>query len=451
VSRRARIIIAATVVVIVGALVAYNATKDRRNRIQVQTQKVERRDLISTVTASGELKPKRYVNVSSDVPGRITKLFVQEGDRVRAGQPLCTIDATRFAASVRQTEAGLASVRADLRRSEADLAVSGLDLQRTEKMFRDQLVSDQAFDQAQAEIKMKQAAVDSLKKRIVQQEAALEFDRDNLQKTTVAAPMDGVVTLLQKEEGETVIGAQSFQPTVIMVVADLSVMETEILVDETDIRDLKLHQTVEVRVDALQDVKIKGEVTEIGASAIVRGATAGTPTSTNTANQAKDFKVTITLKDPPQEIKPGLNATAEITTASKQKVLAVPIQAVVVREVGPDGKVVDPAMPGQGGGSAGSDNAGGEKRKRGEEKEGVFVVVKEQALFRPVKTGIMGDTELEVLDGLAEGDEIVTGSYKTLRTLQNEARLKIDKPKDKPKDKGSDKPQDKASAAPKGK
>jgi HlyD family secretion protein len=426
VSRNVTIVLVGVGVLAVGGAVGLYATREQRNRIAVQTQKVAKRDLVSTVSASGEVKPKRYVDVSSDVPGRIVRLFVREGQAVQAGQPLCRIDAARFEASTRQAEAALAAARAELRRAEADLEVSLLAFERTQRMHGDKLVSEQAFDQAKAEISMKRAGAESLRKRIVQQEAALEFDRDNLQKTTVVAPMSGIVTLLQKEEGETVIGAQSFQPTVIMTVADLSVMETEILVDETDIKDLSLGLKAEVRLDAIQNVRIRGEVTEIGASALVRGATAGVPTSTNTANQAKDFKVAITLKDPPREIKPGLNATAEIETARRQGVLAVPIQAVVVREVDKDGKVVDPRASGQG-----ESPGQGENRPPGEEAEGVFVVDKDQAVFRKVKTGIMGETEIEVLEGLKEGEAIVSGSYKTLRTLRNEARIRPEEPKDK--------------------
>ncbi|MBN2370887.1 MAG: efflux RND transporter periplasmic adaptor subunit [Vicinamibacteria bacterium] len=420
-SKKKRIAIIVGVLVVLGALVTINVVRDIQKRVAVQTQIVDRRDLVSTVTASGEVKPRRYVNVSSDVAGRITRLYVQEGDAVRQGQPLCQIDATRFEASTRQAAAALQSVRAELKRAEADLALSVLAFERTERMHDDRLVSDQTFDQARTEIQMKTAVVEQIKKRIIQQDAALEFSRDSLQKTNVISPMDGIVTLLQKEEGETVIGAESFQPTVIMTVADLSVMETEVMADETDIKDLALGQTAEIRVDAFQDVKIQGEITEIGASAIVRGATPGVATSSNTANQAKDFKVTITLKEPPKELRPGLNATAEITTARKMQVLAVPIQAVVVREIGDDGKVVDP-------GSFVSDNPRDAGRTpRGEEREGVFVVKDRQARFQPVKTGILGETDMEILDGIEGGEEIVSGSYKTLRTLKNEARIKIEK------------------------
>ncbi len=425
-SKKVRIIVALIVVLVVGAIVAVNVTRDRRSRIAVQTQKVERRDVVSIVTASGEIKPKRYVNVSSDIPGRIVKLFVREGDRVREGQPLCRIDATRYEASMRGADAALQGSRADLTRALADLKVAQNAFDRTKKMYADKLVSDQVFDQAEADVKMREAAVDSQRRRVTQTAAAGESDRDNLTKTTVASPMDGVVTLLQKEEGETVAGTQ-FSPTVIMTVADLSVMEVEIMVDETDIRDLKLGETAVVRVDALPDLKIKGEVTEIGASAIVRGSTAG-QTTTNTGNQAKDFKVTVTINNPPAQLRPGLNATADIQTAKKDKVVVVPIQAVVIRELGKDGKVVDPGVgsaEAAGQGAPSSANAG---KPKGEEREGVFVVSVKQALFRPVKTGVLGESDIEVLEGVKEGDEIVTGSYKTLRTLRNEARVKVDVP-----------------------
>ena len=408
-------------VLVLAAIVGFNVTRDSRSRVSVQVQKVGKSDLVSIVSASGEVRPKRFVNVSANVSGRITYLPVKEGDTVKKGQILARIDSTRFEADARQSVAAVEAQKADLERSQADLEVAGLNYDRTKKMHADKLVSDQAFEQAAAEIKMKTAAVESLRKRLAQQAAMLESSQDNLEKTTVVAPMDGVITSLQKEEGEMVIGAQSFQPSVLMTVADLSVMEVEVLVDETDIRNVTLAQPAEVRVDALEGVKIKGEVTEIGSSALVRGATAAQTGAASTANQAKDFKVTVTLEDPPSTLRPGLNATAYIETARKPGVLAIPIQAVVVRALDKQGKVIEiAANPAEG-------SPGGEAPKeKGEEKEGVFVVGKGQALFRPVKTGIMGETEIEVADGLKEGEEIVTGSYKTLRTLKNEARVKTE-------------------------
>ncbi len=429
-SRKTRILIGAGAVVVLGAIVGYFVTRDNRNRILVQTQKVVRRDLTSVVSASGEVKPKRYVNVAANVSGRITRLHVHEGDRVRQGQLLARIDSTRFAADERQSQAAVQSARSDLDRSRADLEVARLAFGRTQQMYEEKLVSEQAFDQAKADFAMRSAAVASLKGRIAQLEAALESSSDNLEKTAVIAPMDGVVTSLVKEEGEVVIGAQSFQPTVIMTVGDLSVMETEVLVDETDIRNVALGQAATVRVDALDRLEIKGEVTEIGASAIPRGATStGGASATNAGNQAKDFKVVVTLANPPASLRPGLNATADIVTAHRSGVLAVPIQAVVVRQLDKHGKVVDPDAPA----TPGAENEAlkAAPRRDVQEREGVFLATAGEALFRPVTTGILGDTEIEISEGLKEGEEIVTGSYKTLRTLKDKARLKIETEKEK--------------------
>jgi HlyD family secretion protein len=425
-SKRTRIVGIVVGAVVVAAIVGFSVTKDQRNRVVVQTQKAARADLLSTVTASGEVKPKRFVNISANVSGRITHLYVVEGDTVPKGKVLARIDSTRYEAGTRQSEAAMQAARSELDRAQADMEVTKLAYERSKQMHAEKLISDQAYDQAQAELKMKEAQVASQRRRIAQTEAVLDSDQDDLSKTTVVAPMDGIVTSLTKEEGEVVIGAQSFSPTVIMTVADLSVMEAELLVDETDIRNVKLGQEAKVRVDALEGVEIMGEVTEIGSSAIARGA--GQTTTTTTANQAKDFKVVVTLKNPPATLRPGLNATADITTDRKAKVLAVPIQAVVVRQIDEGGKVVDPAQPG----APGEQQEGGPPRpqKKLEEKEGVFVVTNGQAHFKPVKTGIMGETDIEIATGVAEGDELVTGSYKTLRTLKNEARIKLEE-KDK--------------------
>ena len=431
--RTKKILVGASALLALGAVVGWSVARDARRKVAVQIQKTGKRDLVSVVSASGEVKPKRYVNIAANVSGRIDRLLVKEGERVRSGQLLARIDSTRFVADEKQSQAAVQSARADLERARADVEASRLAFERTKQMHSEELVSDQQFDQATAEYEMKRANVDSLKSRIAQLEAARESSADNLQKTAVVSPMDGVVTSLAKEEGEVVIGAQSFQPTVIMTVGDLSVMEAEVLVDETDIRNVALSQEAKVRVDALDRLEIPGEVTEIGSSAIPRSATStgtASATSTNTGNQAKDFKVTVTLKDPPPTLRPGLNATADIVTPRKTAVLAVPIQAVVVRQVDKDGKVVDPASFGQGQDDAGVGAALPSKRDV-TEKEGVFVVSAGEAAFRPVKTGILGDTDLEIVEGLKEGEEIVTGSYKTLRTLKDKAKVKLEKDKEK--------------------
>jgi HlyD family secretion protein len=429
-SKRARIAGAVVALLVLAGVVAGSVIRDNRSKVVVQTQKVARRDLVSLVSASGEVKPRRYVNIGSNPSGRIVKLMVKEGDRVKRGQVLARIEAERYEAGNRQAEAAVQGARAELDRALADVEQARLAFERTERMHKDKLVSDQQFDQAQADFRMRQAAVEAQRRRIAQLQAQFDSTSDDLLKTTVISPMDGVVTSLPKEEGEVVIGAQSFSPTVIMTVADLSVMECEIMVDETDIRHLALGQPAEVRVDALEDVKIKGEVTEIGSSAIVRGSsqtTANQPTATgNTANQAKDFKVKITLANPPASLRPGLNATADIEVARKQDVLAAPIQAVVVREVDKDGKVVDPDAVDKPGESTDNTVVQAGKAKL-DEKDGVFVVLEgKKVAFRPVETGIMGDTDVEIVNGVKDGEEIVSGSYKTLRTLKEDARIKIE-------------------------
>jgi HlyD family secretion protein len=417
---------AVVVLAVIGGIVAANVIREKRSRTEVQTGQVETHDLVQVVTASGEVRPKRYVNVGANVSGRIVELRVREGDTVEKGQILAKIESERYEAGERQSRAAVAAARAELQRAEADLEGSRLAFDRTKQMHEDKLVSQQAYDQADADFKMKAANVEAAHRRVAQLQAQLDSTRDELHKTTVYAPMSGVVTSLPKEEGEMVIGAMSFNPTVLMTVADLSVMEAEVMVDETDIRNLELGQTATVEVDALEDLEIEGEVTEIGASAIVRGSDtsqAQAQLGANTGNQPKDFKVKIVLKDPPASLRPGLNASADITTSTREGVLAVPIQAVVVREVDDEGNVV------QAGAAADEEGGGGGSGKKGEEKDGVFLVQDKKAVFAPVETGIMGDREIEILEGLEEGQEIVTGSYRTLRSLENEARIKTEKKK----------------------
>ncbi|HUL77642.1 MAG TPA: efflux RND transporter periplasmic adaptor subunit, partial [Vicinamibacteria bacterium] len=410
----------------------FSVARENSKKIVVQTGKVEKKDLVQVVTASGEVRPKRYVNVGANVSGRLIEITVKEGDTVKKGQVLARVESERYQAIQRQSEAGLAAGNADLARAEADLAISKIAFERIGRMRQQRLVSEQDYDQSEADFKMKTANVDAARRRVAQLQAARDSTKDDLVKTTVIAPMDGQVTNLPMEAGEMVIGAMSFSPTVIMTVADLSIMECQVMVDETDFRNLRLGQEAKVKVDALEGLELKGEVTEIGASALVRGSgsqsTVQTTLGANTGNQPKDFKVTITIKNPPPNLRPGLNATADITTASRSKVLAVPVQAVVVREVNKQGKVVDPDTVA--GGGQGSERQGDTvtqvAREKGQEKDGVFVVQGEKVAFKPVKTGVMGETDIEITEGLGDGQEIVTGSYRTLRTLKDEALIKVE-------------------------
>jgi HlyD family secretion protein len=417
-------------IAVIGAVVGFSVNRENRKKTTVQTGKVEKKDLVQVVTASGEVRPRRYVNVGANVSGRLIEINVLEGDRVKKGQVLAKVESERYEAVQRQSEAGVAAARADLQRTEADVAAAKLAFDRAKRMQQDKLIADSAYDQAEAEWKMKTANVESARRRVAQLQAQLESTRDDLVKTTVISPMDGVVTNLPKEAGEMVIGAMSFSPTVIMTVADLSVMECEVMVDETDFRNLKLGQEAKIKVDALEGLELKGEVTEIGSSALVRGSGSQAATQTamgaNTGNQPKDFKVTITIADPPANLRPGLNATADITTSKRDKVVAVPVQAVVVREVNKEGKVVDPDAVAGGEAERQGNTVAQVRREKGEEKDGVFIVEGEKAVFKPVKTGIMGETDIEITEGVAEGQEIVTGSYRTLRNLKDQARLKVE-------------------------
>ena len=417
-------------IAVIGAVVGFSVNRENRKKTTVQTGKVEKKDLVQVVTASGEVRPRRYVNVGANVSGRLIEINVLEGDRVKKGQILARVESERYEAIQRQSEAGVAAARADLQRTEADVAAAKLAFDRAKRMQQDKLIADSAYDQAEAEWKMKTAQVESSRRRVAQLQAQLESTRDDLVKTTVISPMDGVVTNLPKEAGEMVIGAMSFSPTVIMTVADLSVMECEVMVDETDFRNLKLGQEAKIKVDALEGLELKGDVTEIGSSALVRGsgsqAASQTALGANTGNQPKDFKVTITIKDPPPNLRPGLNATADITTEKRANVIAAPVQAGVVREVNKEGKVVDPDAMAQGGGEREGNTVAQAAREKGVEKDGVFFVSGDKAVFKPVKTGIMGETDIEITEGIAEGQEIVTGSYRTLRNLKDEARIKVE-------------------------
>src|SRR6266481_2684775 len=361
-SKRNRIIGGIAVVLILGSVVGFNVARENSKKVPVQTQKLNKRDLVSLVTASGEVKPKRFVNIGANVSGRIVQLLVKEGDLVKKDQVLAKIESERYEAGTRMSEAAVQSALADLDRAQADLDVSRLQLDRMKKMMADRLVSAQTYDQADAEVKMKAANVEAARRRVAQLQAQHDSNRDDLRKTTVFSPMD----------------------------------------DVTDIRNLSLGEAAEIRVDALEGVKIQGEVTEIGSSAIVRGSAPGTaPTQSgaNTGNQAKDFKVTITLKEPPKNLRPQMNATADITTAKRTSVLAAPIQAVVVRQVDAAGKPLDPeATPSPT--AADSNTVVKTGKAKTDERDGVFVVASNKAAFRLVKTGILGETDVEILDGL---------------------------------------------------
>lgn len=446
-----KVAIAIGVLVAVLAAVGFTVQQSRKGVVPVQTGKVAKQDIASTVTASGEVKPKTFANVGANAFGRIVKLHVREGDHVKMGQLLAQLEnvqpeadvaATRASLEASRTDAlaaqaGLKTAQADLVRAKADSERTKLDFDRASELYKSQLIPKAEYDmrkaayesaaaqveQASARIAQAKAQMESSEGRVKQTVANLRRASDVLSKTTYLAPFDGVVTNLPVREGETVVvGIQNSPGSTLMTIADLSVVTAEVKVDETDIVNVKMGQTAEVTIDAIPKKKFKGVVTEIGNNAVLRSTGVSTAQTTGGSQEAKDFKVVVTLQDPPENLRPGLSATAKITTSTKQSVLTIPIQALTIRQRADleqqKGKDKD----------RGSVQAAGpaDKDKAKEELQGVFVIRDKKAQFVQVDTGITGTTDIEVTNGLKEGDEIVTGSYKILRTLRNGASVKID-------------------------
>ncbi len=434
-------------------LVGITVSQSGKNVATVQTAKVQRQDLATVVSASGEIKPKTYVNIGANAYGKITHLYVKEGDHVKRGQLLAQLENVQSAADVTANQAtvqaaetdalaadaALRTSQADLVRAQADYDRNKQDWDRAQNLFKDGLIAKSDFDsrkdawatadaglvQAQARVAQAKAQQDSAAKHVAQAKATLTRVNDVLQKTTYNAPYDGVVTNLPVREGESVvIGIQNALGSTLMTIADMSVITAEVKVDETDIVNVHLGQPAEVTIDAIPKKTFHGTVSEIGDNAIVRSSGVSTSQSATASDEAKDFKVVVTLADPPKDLRPGLSTTAKITTATRSNALALPIQALTLRtkeqyeqQNNPPGSVhaAAPATP---------DAAS--KSKKGDDVQGVFVVRNKKAIFIPVTTGIIGTTDTEVLNGLKEGDEVITGSYKVLRNLRPGSSVKID-------------------------
>ncbi len=447
----------------VGGSIYASMKWNQKGIVTVQTGKTVRQDLTSVVTASGEIKPRNYINIGSNAQGaaRITEILVLEGARVKKGQLLAKLESVQPEAEVAAQRATVSSTEADSSAAEAALKASDsnirtlqanldrvkADLQRAKadydraKLLLDQgLISRQDYDnrrasyesftaaipeaearimQARAQREQVAAQMSAAQRRIVVSQANLRRAADSLQRTMSTSPIDGVVTNLPVRVGETVVpGIQNSAASLIMTIADMSLITAEVKVDETDIVNVKLDQTADITIDAIPGKTYKGKVIEIGNTAILRSTGLAASQSAISSQEAKDFKVVIALENPPDEIRPGLSCTAKIVTATRPKSLSIPIQALTVRTKGDLEKkegqkeepVTDPAA----------------LRAKKEEIQGVFVVRGEKAVFVKVDTGITGATDIEVLNGLNEGDEIITGSYKVIRTLRNEAKIKVD-------------------------
>lgn len=452
------------VLVIAGGVVASVKMKDR-GVVDVQTGRAVRQDLTSLVTASGEIKPRNYVNIGANVMGRILELKVKEGDRVRKDQVLARLESIQAEADVQAqnaslnsslaeaaaAEAGLKAMDENLKtaqasvdRAKAELERARLDYERGAELWKSKLIAKQEFDSRksqydalQAGVRESEARLSQMRaqreqtaaqlavsqRRVAQVRATLSRFSDVLKKHSAITPIDGIVTNLPVRVGETVVpGIQNSSASLIMTIADMSLITAEVKVDETDIVNVKLGQEADVTIDAIPNKTFKGHVIEIGNTAILRSSGLAASQSAISSQEAKDFKVVVALDNPPEEIRPGLSCTTKIITATRQKALSIPIQALTVRQRGdlqPESKKGSNKNP-----DSKQDPATVKKNK--EELQGVFVVNSGAAHFREVKTGITGTTDIEVLSGLKEGDEIITGSYKVIRTLRNEAKVKID-------------------------
>ena len=448
-----KVLIGVGAALVLGIIVAVTVYQSQKNVVTVQTGKVQKQNLASVVSASGEIKPKTYVNIGANAFGKIIKLHVKEGDHVKKGQLLAQLENVQSSADVNATrasvqaaetdavagEAALRTSLADLNRAKSDAAHAKLDWDRAQGLYGAALIAKQDYDvkkaawesadaglaQAEARVAQARAQKDSMDKHITQNQATLTRVSDVLQKTTYEAPFDGVITNLPVREGETVvIGIQNSPGSTLMTLADMSVITSEVKVDETDIVNVHLGQPADVTIDAIPHKIFHGVVSEIGDNAIVRSTGVATSQATSTSEEAKDFKVVVTLTDPPADLRPGLSSTAKITTATRSGVLSIPIQALTVRTQ------ADLVPKDAGKGSVEAANAPVEAAKdatkQKEEIQGVFVIRKKKAEFVPVDTGISGTTDIEITRGLEEGDEVITGSYKVLRTVKPGTSVKID-------------------------
>lgn len=418
----------------------------------VQTGQVVREDLTSLVTASGEIRPKSYTNVLAEGYGKITDIAVNEGDYVKKGDVLMHLESVQPGADVAAQEESVAAQEDGMKAAEAnyqaavatqaqrqsDLEKAKFDWQRSQQLFKDQLIaksdydaSKAAYDSAAAAVTAAQAQVDQTRAARAQQSAMVQSGEDQLthlkdvlRKTTYRAPISGIVTYIAVRVGENVVmGIQNSEGAFLMNISDMSVVTCEVKVDETDITNVKDGQPADVSIDAIPGKTFKGHVTEVGEQAILRstGQAATTQTTANT-QEARDFKVVVTLDNPPASLRPGLSATAKIQTAQRKNTLTIPIQALAVRTQ----KDLDDAKAGRESSVTLAAPRPSDLAAAKIDIQGVFVVHGRKADFVPVQTGITGVTDIEITGGLKEGDQIVTGSYKALRTLRPGAPIKID-------------------------
>ena len=407
-------VVALATVVLVGVVAA---AKGRNKAVEVKIEPVGRRDLVASVTASGQVASHTKVDVASDVSGRITRLAVKEGDVVSKGQFLLEIDPSQYQAAVGRNVAAVASSRAQVEQAKATLAQAQSTYQRTADLQKRNptLVSADQIDQLRTAVKVNQALVDAATHGVAQAEAALRDAQSSLNKTTIVSPIDGQVTRLNVEQGETAIqGTLNKDAATLLTVSDMSNLETKVKVNETDVAHVKVGDSAIVQIDAFPDTTFRGRVTEISNSSLVAASS-----TTAQTDQAVDYYVTVRLLNPPPETRPDFSATAKIITDTRKQALAIPIIALTIRENAPVNS----------GDSAAALGKAPVKEVGKKDADGVFVVGPDNKVtFRPVKVGIAGEQYFEVLSGLKPGEKIVTGTYQAIRGLKDGTVVRAAKP-----------------------
>ncbi|HTB98435.1 MAG TPA: efflux RND transporter periplasmic adaptor subunit [Terracidiphilus sp.] len=444
-----KILLIVLAIVVTAGLVGFMVYKQQSGYTKVLTAKLVRHDLSTVISGTGQIKPKTFAVIGSTAEGRITHLYAKEGDHVKKGEVLAVVENVGQEAQVSGQQAAISAAKTDINsyiaaektaeanveHAQADLEQKKLDWERAQGLYKEGILAKQDFDakkaaydtdvasvsQAVAQVNQAKANTDSARGHLGTQQATLRSYQNALSLTEATAPFDGLVTDEPVREGETVVpGIQNSNGSTFMTVADMSVVTAEVKVDETDIVNVQIGQPADITVDAIPNKVFKGHVILVGDQALLRSTGVATSQSTTGTEEAKDFKVVVTLDSPNDDLRPGLSCTAKVTTAHKANVLSLPIQALTL---------YTPPAPGSNGKVEAASADSSSNPTPG--KQGVFVIEKDahgkqRAKFIPVTTGITGATDIEVLSGLKEGDEVVTGPYKTLRILKDGALLKRD-------------------------
>ncbi len=389
-----------SVIALITLIVLFNLRSNREKAIKVSVEKVATQDLSSIISASGEIKPKKSVNISAQIPGRVVKIAVEEGQVVQEGDFLLKLEATQYEANAERDQAFIRSLNAELIKAKAQLKRDEGNFNRQKNLWDKQLISREELEGAQAQFDIAKATHEAITYQIRQAQASLKSTLDNIEKTTYSSPISGIISSLQVEEGETaLVGTMNNPGTVLMTIADLSVMEVEVEVDETDVIGVEIGQPADVLVDAFPNLTISGTVTEIGSSALLQSSL---------SEESRDFKVVITLEDPPDNLKPGLSASADIITAERKNAVVVPISALVLQD----------------------DTNNSDKRNK-DQWEGLFTLGPDNRVtFTRIEKGIMGELMIEIISGLAPGQTVVVGPYSALRQLKDGILVKPEQYKD---------------------